>query len=103
MTQRRLHLHNGKKGAALAIRVTPRAPRNEIVEILSDQTVKIRVTAPPVAGKANQALVKFLAGILGVPKKDIEIVAGLTGRDKLVTILGCDSKTVNQKILKQIK
>ena len=50
MHARRFHLHDGKKGSALAVRVTPRASRNEIVEILSDGTVKIRLTSPPVEG-----------------------------------------------------
>ena len=62
MAPRNFHLHDGKKGAALAIRVTPRASRNEIVEILSDGTVRIRLTAPPAEDKANQALVKYPGG-----------------------------------------
>ena len=56
MTPRDFHLHDGKKGAALALRVTPRASKNEIVEVLSDGTVKVHLTAPPVEGKANEAL-----------------------------------------------
>ncbi len=90
---------DGKKGAALPIRVIPRASRNEIVEILSDQTVKIRLVAPPVDGAANEELIKFLSDILDVPKSKIEIVAGATGRDKLVSILDISSQEVHQKIL----
>lgn len=99
MSPRNFHLHDGKKGAALAIRVTPRARRNEIVEILSDGTVRIRLTAPPVEDKANQALVRFLADILDVPTSRIEIVAGITGRDKLVSILDMEAEDVHRKIL----
>ncbi len=99
MSPRNFHLHDGKKGAALAIRVTPRARRNEIVEILSDGTVRIRLTAPPVEDKANQALVKFLAEILAVPTSRIEIVAGISGRDKLVSILEMEVEDVHRKIL----
>lgn len=89
---------DGKHGAALPVRVIPRASRNEIVEVLSDDTVKIRLTAPPVEGKANQELIKFLSDILNTPKSKIEIVAGATGRDKLVSIL--DMKTTEvQKII----
>jgi hypothetical protein len=98
----KFHLHDGKKGAALAIRVTPRASRNEIAEILSDGTVRIRLTAPPAEGKANEALVEFLAEILNVPRTRIEIVAGVTGRDKLVSVLDLDTETVHQKILQQL-
>jgi uncharacterized protein len=98
----KFHLHDGKKGAALAIRVTPRASRNEIAEILSDGTVRIRLTAPPAEGKANEALVDFLAEVLNVPRSHIEIVAGITGRDKLVSVLDLDTETVHQKILQQL-
>jgi hypothetical protein len=98
----KFHLHDGKKGAALAIRVTPRASHNEIAEILSDGTVRIRLTAPPAEGKANEALVEFLADILNVSQSRIEIVAGMTGRDKLVSILDLDTETVHQRILQQL-
>lgn len=102
MKSRPYNLHNGQKGSALAIRVTPRASRNEIVEILNDGTVKIRLTAPPVEGKANQALVEFLADVLELPTNRIEIVAGTTGRDKLVSILDLDAETVHQRILNRL-
>jgi uncharacterized protein (TIGR00251 family) len=101
MTSGKFNLRDGKRGAALAIRVTPRARRTEIAEIMSDGTIKIRVAAPPVEGKANQALVEFLAGILGVPRSNIEIIAGETGRNKLVSILGMDADTAHQRIMSQ--
>jgi uncharacterized protein (TIGR00251 family) len=103
MAGRKYHLHDGKKGAALAIRVTPRASRNEIVEVLSDGTVRIRLTAPPVEGKANEALVEFLSKVLDVPASKIEIVAGVTGRDKLVSILDLDAESVHARILQNIQ
>lgn len=102
MSTQKYHLHDGKKGAALAIRVTPRASRNEIVEVLSDGTVRIRLTAPPAEGKANEALIEFLSGVLDVPRSRIEIVAGVTGRDKLVSVLDMDTDVVHQKILQQL-
>jgi uncharacterized protein (TIGR00251 family) len=95
-------MHNGQKGSAIAVRVTPRASRNEIVEILNDGTVKVRLTAPPVEGKANETLIEFLAGVLDVPRSHIEIVAGTTGRDKLVSILDLDAETVHERILKKL-
>jgi uncharacterized protein (TIGR00251 family) len=93
---------NGKKGVALPVRVIPRASRNEIVEILSDQTVKIRLTAPPVEGKANEELIKFLSKILDIPKSRFEIVAGKTGRDKLVSIIDAKSEEIHKKILQHL-
>lgn len=97
------NLSNGRRGAALAIRVTPRARRDEIVEILPDQTIKVRLTAPPVEGKANEALIEFLAKVLGVAKSRIEIVAGASGRDKLVSIIDMDSADAQALIFKQLK
>lgn len=102
MPPRQFKLHNGKKGAALAIRVTPRASRNEITEILSDGTVKIRLTAPPVEGKANQELIAFLAEILDISPGRLDIVAGQTGRDKLVSILDLDAETVHSRIIRHL-
>ena len=99
MTNRRFKFHGGKRGAALAIRVTPRASKNEITEIMSDGTVKVRLTAPPVEGKANLALITLLAQVLGVSVSQIEIVAGDTGRDKLVSILDLDADQVHQRII----
>jgi len=102
MSPRNFHLHDGKKGSALAVRVTPRASKNEIVEVLSDGTVKVHLTAPPVEGKANEALVKFLAEVLGVSASRIEVVAGANGRDKLISVLEMDSATVHKKIVNHI-
>jgi uncharacterized protein (TIGR00251 family) len=102
MAPKKYHLHNGQKGSALAIRVTPRASHNEIVEILSDGTVKIRLTAPPVEGKANQALIEFLSDVLDIPTSRIEIVAGENGRDKLVSIMDMDAVSVQQKIIENL-
>ncbi len=99
----RRNLSGGRRGAALAIRVTPRARRNEIVEVLADQTIKVRLTAPPVEGKANEALMEFLAKILGVSRSRIEIVAGITGRDKLVSIIDMESVEAQALILKELK
>lgn len=100
---RKYRLHDGKKGAALAVRVTPRASRNEIVEILSDNTVKIHLTAPAHEGKANEELIQFLAEVLGAPKSHIDIVAGAKGRDKLISVLDMDAREVHSRIVGHLK
>jgi hypothetical protein len=97
--KRKFKLHSGKSGAAITIRVTPRMAKNEIHDIMDDGTVKIRLTAPPVDGKANKELVRFLSEILDVPIVSIEIIAGLTGHDKIVSIVDMDSDQVQQRIL----
>ena len=96
---RNFHLHDGKRGSALALRITPRASRNEIVGVMNDGTIKIHIAAPPVDDKANQALLVFLSEVLGVAKSRIDIVAGTTGRDKLVSVLDMDAHTAHQRIL----
>jgi hypothetical protein len=102
MEIRERNFKDGRHGSALAVRVMPRSSKNEIVEVMKDGRIKIRLTAPPVDGKANLALIRFLAGVLGIPESNIEIVAGGQGRDKIVSILGMDSQTAEEKILKQI-
>ena len=96
---RKFHLHDGKRGSALAVRVTPRSSRNQIVGVLSDGTVKVHIAAPPVDEAANTELVKFMAEVLGVPKSRLEIVAGVTGRDKLLSVLDMDVQTAHKRIL----
>ncbi len=99
MPKRDFHLHDGKVGAAIAVRVTPHASRNKITEILGDGTVKIHIAAPPVDGEANEALIRFLSEVLNIPKSRLEIVAGLSGRDKLISVLDMDAVTVHQRIV----
>jgi uncharacterized protein (TIGR00251 family) len=90
--------HDARQGSALAVRVIPRAGRNQIAELMDDGRVKIRLAAAPVDGEANQQLIRFLSEVLQVPRSAIEIVAGLTSRDKLVTVLSLDAETLQQRI-----
>jgi uncharacterized protein (TIGR00251 family) len=69
---------------------------------LSDGTVKVHLTAPPVEGKANVALLKFLAKVLNVQLNQLEVVAGATGRDKLISVIDMDAVTLHKKIMDNI-
>lgn len=102
MANRSFRLHDGKHGAALAVRVTPRASRNEVTEIHSDGTVKVRLTANPVEEEANKMLISFMAEVLGVAPSKIDIVAGQSGRDKLISILDIDNDEVHRRLLAYI-
>jgi uncharacterized protein len=73
------------EGTVLAIRVQPRARRDEVVG-WQGTTLRVRVTAPPAEGRANQAVIALLASALGVPRSSIGLVSGAAGRDKLVRI-----------------
>jgi len=102
MADRKFQMHNGQKGSALAVRVTPRASRNEVVEILEDGTVKVRIAAAPADDEANAVLLDFLSEILGVPKSKLDIVAGVVGRDKLISVVDMDVETAHARIVAHI-
>ncbi len=103
MTNRRKYnMHDGKMGAAITVRVTPRSSRNEISEILKDGTIKIQLTSHADETQTNQDLIEYLAKVLQVAPKNIEIVAGTTGQDKLITILSLDTEMVQERIMKNI-
>lgn len=103
MTERKFHLHDGKRGVAMAVRVTPRASRNEVTAIQDDGTVRVRLASSPKGGDANDALVAYLAEVLGVPLSKIEIVAGETGRDKLISIIDMDKDELQNRLMAYIE
>ena len=81
----------------LQIRVVPRAKRNSI-EVGSDGRIKVRVTAIPESGKANDAVIALLSKRIGVPKRDIEIVRGQTARNKTIRVDGVTKQEVLGKL-----
>ena len=91
MARRRGNKETG--GVLLYVRIQPRASKNEIV-MRDDGSIKIRLTAPPVDGAANEALVKFLAGTLSIAKSQVTIISGQTSRDKVVRITGVPDEDV---------
>lgn len=70
----------------LSVRVQPRASKDEIVGPHGNDSLKVRITAPPVDGKANQHLIKFLAKAFGVARGQVNLISGETGRDKRLAI-----------------
>jgi uncharacterized protein (TIGR00251 family) len=79
---------DAKSGTAITVKIIPRAKRNEVAGVMEDGSIRIRITAPPVGGAANQALVEFLSELLNIHKSQIEIVAGLTSERKLISLVG---------------
>ncbi len=71
----------------LRIKVHPGADKNYIKEIMEDETVKIDVAAPPVRGKANLELIKFLARKFEVKKENVKIISGAKERIKLIKVI----------------
>jgi uncharacterized protein (TIGR00251 family) len=82
---------------AVAIRVQPRASRDGVA-LRDDGTVVIRLTAPPVEGAANRALIEFLARALDVPKSAVTIVVGERGRDKRVQVAGMSAAVLRARL-----
>lgn len=76
-----------------AVRVQPRAARNEVAGVYGD-AIKIRLSAPPVDGAANEELVIFLASIFAVPRRSVRILAGEASRSKVVEIDGVAAHAV---------
>lgn len=84
----------------LACKLQPKAASDEFVGELGEQ-LKVRITAPPVDGKANQHLIKFFAKAFGVSKGEVVIESGALGRSKVVRI--CDPKKIPAKLTIETK
>ena len=72
-------------GVTFAIRVQPRARKNAIKGTAGD-AIKLAVTAPPVEGKANQAVIEFFADFFAIPRSSVSIASGETSRNKVVRV-----------------
>ena len=84
-------------GVIFNIKVQPRAAKNEVAGLIGD-ALKLRITAPPVDGAANDAVIKFFADYFRVPKKGVAIVLGLTSRQKTVQVVGITPEEVKRKL-----
>jgi uncharacterized protein (TIGR00251 family) len=80
-------LQETKDGVVLTVKAVPRAAKSEIAGV-DDEWLRVRVKAPPVDGKANEALVKFFAEFFTVPKGSVSLVSGDTARLKRIKITG---------------
>lgn len=75
------------KPAYLRIKVIPKSAKNEVIDIMDDETIKIRIKAVPEKGKANKELISFLSEELEMPKDRFDIISGKHDQLKLVKIL----------------
>ena len=85
--------NSSRSGVVLAVRVQPRASRDEVAEAI-EGALKIRLCAPAVDNRANEALTEFLAAVLKVPKSSVRILSGERGRTKRVEITGVTRQQV---------
>ena len=91
-----LNLKPYKEGIQFAATIQPRSSKNEICGLHGD-TLKIRLTSPPVEGEANRACVKFIAKFLGATPSRVTIVSGLAGQKKTIRIEGMNASEFFKK------
>jgi hypothetical protein len=87
--------------ARLSVRVQPRSKR-ESIESIQDGVVRIRVSAPPIDGKANEAVRRLIAKSLNVPRSRVTLVKGSKSRDKVFEISGMYSRDVLDRVRESI-
>lgn len=85
-------------GVAFAVKVHPRARKNALTGVVGD-ALKLSLTAPPVEGRANQALIEFFADLFDIPRASVTIASGVTGRNKMVRITGLNRAAVEQRLM----
>jgi len=90
-------LEDTTAGCLLQVRVTPRSSRNRI-DGLHDGALKVRLNAPPVEGKANEALIEFLSGCLDLPRRDLVLVSGGQSRTKRILVRGRTAADLARKL-----
>ena len=93
-------------GVTLAVRAQPGAKKTTIVGVYGEgdtAQLKIAVQAPPVEGRANEALVAFLAETFVIPKRSVELVSGELSRSKVFLLRGVTLKTANEVLVHPAK
>ena len=81
----------------LRVRVHPSARRNEVTGF-TDGVLQVRVSAPPIKGKANRELIAFLSEILRVSKSSLRIIKGQTSRNKVIAIEGLSQEDITKRL-----
>ncbi|HZD06974.1 MAG TPA: DUF167 domain-containing protein [Candidatus Limnocylindrales bacterium] len=92
----------GAQGVSFAVKVHPRARKNAITGTVGD-ALKLALTAPPVEGKANQAVIEFFADLFAIPRSSVTIASGETSRNKIVRVAGVSKPVAEQKLAEQLK
>jgi uncharacterized protein (TIGR00251 family) len=89
------------EGATFTVKVHPRARKNAITGVVGD-ALKLSLTAPPVEGRANEAVIEFFADLFEIPRASVTIASGETSRLKRILVCGVDRKTVLQRLNERI-
>jgi len=86
-----------KNEARISVRVYPNAVRNEVVDF-TDRVLRVKVSAPPVKGKANKELITLLSQVLAVDKSSVSIIKGHTSRSKVIAIDGLSQEETIKRL-----
>jgi uncharacterized protein (TIGR00251 family) len=94
-----LSLRDVEDGVVLQVRVQPRSKRSAVTGVHGG-ALKCSLTAPPVEGAANAALIELLAQTLGVPRRTVQLARGEQSRHKTVRVQGLDAATLRDRLLR---
>lgn len=95
-------LQESDKGISFAVKVHARAHKNAITGIVGD-ALKLALTAPPVEGKANHAVIEFFAELFAIPRSSVTIASGETSRNKVIRIAGVSKLAAEQRLAENLK
>jgi uncharacterized protein (TIGR00251 family) len=90
------------KGVSFSVKVHPRARKNAITGTVGD-ALKLALTAPPVEGKANQAVIEFFSELFAIPRSSVTIASGETSRNKVIRIAGVSKAAAEQRLAENLK
>jgi len=85
------------------LKVITGAQHTEICDLMDDGSLKVKLHAKPVEGKANLELIRLLAEVLGISRQEIEIISGSQSRRKVVKVLGLTQDQLNLKIIQKME
>lgn len=86
-------LKSTNEGLILKLRISPNSAKNQI--IISEDTIKLKITAQPIENKANKAVIEYLSKLFKIPKTSITIIKGETSKDKTLFLKTVDDTKIN--------
>jgi uncharacterized protein len=92
-------IRDSSGGVTFAVKVHPRARKNAVTGVVGD-ALKLALTAPPVEGRANQAVIEFFADFFEIPRSSITIASGATSRTKVLRVAGLSKEAIEQRLAK---
>ena len=92
-------IHERDGSVSFAVRIHPRAKKNAVTGEIGD-VLKVSLTAPPVAGRANDACIEFFANLLKVPRSSVTIASGQTSRNKVIRVTALTAEQVRERLWK---